>query len=147
MQSSTEEARVVRELYEDLLRSKLSEDGAERRLDVDDILVVSPYNMQVSLLKRTLPPGARVGTVDKFQGQEAPVVIVSMATSFGGDSPRGTEFLFNHNRLNVAISRAQCLAVLVRSERLLDTPSLSNDDLPRLDVLARADAASHAKVS
>jgi len=146
-QSSTEEARTVRELYDDLVRSKFAEGGKERRLQIDDILVVSPYNMQVSLLKRALPPGARVGTVDKFQGQEAPVVIVSMATSLGGEAPRGTEFLFNRNRLNVAISRAQCLAILVRSDRLLETPSLAKDDLPRLDVLARADAASSTRAS
>src|SRR3546814_10649277 len=65
--------------------------------------------MQVELLKRTLPAGARVGTVDKFQGQEAPVVLVSMATSSGDDLPRNIDFLYSRNRLNVAISRARCL--------------------------------------
>ena len=85
----------------------------------EDILVVSPYNMQVELLKRTLPPGARVGTVDKFQGQEAAVVLISMATSSGDDLPRNIEFLYSRNRLNVAISRARCLAVVYANRRLL----------------------------
>lgn len=76
--------------------------------------------MQVELLKRTLPDGARVGTVDKFQGQEAPVVLVSMATSSGDDLPRNIEFLYSRNRLNVAISRASCLAVIFANPRLLE---------------------------
>jgi len=97
-------------------------DGAERKISVDDILVVSPYNMQVELLKRTLPAGARVGTVDKFQGQEAAVVLISMTTSSGDDLPRNIEFLYSRNRLNVAISRARCLAVIYANPKLLETP-------------------------
>jgi uncharacterized protein len=86
-----------------------------------DILVVAPYNSQVSrLAERLAPTGARVGTVDKFQGQEAPVVIYSMATSRPEDAPRGMEFLYSLNRLNVATSRARCLAVLVASPRLFE---------------------------
>ena len=67
------------------------------------MLVVSPYNAQVSLLTEQLPVGVRVGTVDKFQGRQAPVVIISMATSSAEDAPRGIEFLFSRNRLNVAV--------------------------------------------
>jgi len=74
----------------------------------------------VSALAQSLPAGARVGTVDKFQGQEAPVVFYSMATSTPEDAPRGMEFLYSLNRLNVAISRAQCVAVLVASPALFD---------------------------
>ena len=85
---------------------------------VADILVVSPYNMQVNLLRSCLPKSAHVGTVDKFQGQEAAVVVISMATSSGDDLPRQIEFLYSRNRLNVAISRARCLAVIVASPRL-----------------------------
>ncbi|MNV78414.1 hypothetical protein D3C71_1719020 [compost metagenome] len=70
------------------------------------------------------------------------MVIVSMATSCGADAPRGTEFLFNRNRLNVAISRAQCLAILVRGSRLLEVPGASKEDLPRLDLLARLDTVA-----
>ncbi len=86
---------------------------------MDNVLVVAPYNMQVNLLKQRLPQGARVGTVDKFQGQEAEVVILSMATSSGDYLPRHIEFLYSKNRLNVALSRARCLALLVASPRLM----------------------------
>lgn len=126
-QRSDEEAERVREIYEQLLACSIH-DGvcAGRRLTVDDILVVSPYNLQVNLLQQVLPARARVGTVDKFQGQEAAAVIVSMATSSADELPRDIEFLFSKNRLNVAISRAQCAAYVVASPQLLrvkcDTP-------------------------
>src|ERR1700731_1023997 len=94
-------------------------EGKMRLIAVDDILVVAPYNAQVRRLIEGLPEGARVGTVDKFQGQEAPVVIYSMATSSIDDAPRGIDFLFSLNRLNVATSRAQGLVVLVCSPELL----------------------------
>src|SRR3546814_4690831 len=84
--------------------------------------VCSSDLMQVELLKRTLPAGARVGTVDKFQGQEAAVVLISMATSSGDDLPRNIDFLFSRNRMNVAISRARCLAVIYANPRLLEVP-------------------------
>lgn len=137
-QSSAEEAVVVRQHVERLLGGRFRDkDGTDRSVGLEDILVVAPYNMQVNLLKAQLPTGARVGTVDKFQGQEAAAVIVSMATSNGVDAPRGTEFLFNRNRLNVAISRAQCLAVVVCGERLLSATFADVEDLVRLDFLAR----------
>ena len=82
------------------------------RAGVTDLVVVSPYNAQVNALAEALP-GVRVGTVDKFQGQEADAVVYSMASSSGEDVPRGLEFLLSRNRLNVAISRARCLAYLV----------------------------------
>jgi len=75
---------------------------------------------RVSALAPSLPAGARVGTVDKFQGQEATVVIYSMSTSTAEDAPRGMEFLYSSNRLNVATSRAQCVTVLVANPRLFD---------------------------
>ncbi len=84
----------------------------------EDILVVAPYNAQVAALIERLPAGARVGTVDKFQGQEAPLVLYSMATSTPEDAPRGMEFLYSLNRLNVAVSRARCVAVIVASPAL-----------------------------
>ncbi len=139
-QSSEEEAAMIGNLIEQLLgQSWIDTAGVEAPITLKDIVVVSPFNMQVTLLKKRLPRGARVGTVDKFQGQEAPVVLVSMATSFGGDAPRGTEFLFNRNRLNVAISRAKCLAVIIKGKRLLELPAPGLQDLPRLDLLARAE--------
>ena len=82
--------------------------------------MVSPYNVQVSRLSEAVPKGVRCGTVDKFQGQEAPVVIYSTATSTPEDAPRGMEFLYSLNRLNVATSRAMCAAVIVASPRLFE---------------------------
>ena len=84
-----------------------------------DILIVAPYNAQVGALGERLP-NARIGTVDKFQGQEAPIVIYSMATSSPDEAPRGMEFLFSLNRLNVATSRARCTCILVASPRLFE---------------------------
>ncbi|MBV9101300.1 MAG: TM0106 family RecB-like putative nuclease [Candidatus Dormibacteraeota bacterium] len=94
-------------------------DGVERELSLRDILVVAPYNAHVACLRSVLPADARVGTVDKFQGQEAAVSIFSMATSRTDDVPRNLEFLFSMNRLNVAVSRARCLSVIVCSPHLL----------------------------
>lgn len=120
-QRSPEEADRLAVTYRALLGSDwIDRHGERHRIRAEHILVVSPYNMQVELLKRTLPDGARVGTVDKFQGQEAPVVLVSMATSSGDDLPRNIEFLYSRNRLNVAISRARCLAVIYANPRLLE---------------------------
>ncbi|MGA9796693.1 MAG: TM0106 family RecB-like putative nuclease [Rhizomicrobium sp.] len=145
-QSSLEEALMIRTIVDDLTKQHFA-DGKEKQrlLTLDDILIVSPFNMQVNLLKRTLPDGARVGTVDKFQGQEAPVVVISMTTSHGDEAPRGTEFLFNRNRFNVAISRAQCLAIVVQSARLQDVSMGSIDDLIRLNLFARAEASATAR--
>ena len=90
-------------------------DCKRRNISAADILVVAPYKAQINLLTRMLPDGARVGTVDKFQGQEAAVCLISMATSSADELPRNIEFLFSVNRLNVAISRAQALAVVFAS--------------------------------
>lgn len=118
--SSAEEAAEVARGVEALCgREWVDQDGRRRRLGLDDILVVAPCNAQVARLRAALPGGARVGTVDKFQGQQAAVVIFSMATSSADDVPRGLEFLFSLNRLNVAISRARALAVLICSPELL----------------------------
>jgi uncharacterized protein len=120
--SSNEEATVVLEIVEDLLRvgvSWVDMKGKTRSLTLNDILIVSPYNAQVFNLAERLPKG-RIGTVDKFQGQEAPVVIYSTATSKPDDAPRGMEFLYNVNRFNVATSRARCACILVASPRLFE---------------------------
>ena len=117
--ASAEEVAAVVRLVRDLVgRSWTDASGERRTLELADILVVAPYNAQVARLSAALP-GARVGTVDKFQGQQAPVAIYSMAASSAEDVPRGLEFLFSPNRLNVALSRAQGLAVLVCSPALL----------------------------
>ena len=122
-QRSPAEAARLDRTYRALLGQRWrDEKGEEHEIGLDDILVVSPYNMQVELLKRTLPLGARVGTVDKFQGQEAAIVLVSMATSSGDDLPRNIDFLYSRNRLNVALSRARCLSVVYANPRLLEIP-------------------------
>jgi hypothetical protein len=108
-QESAEEVAAVRAEVERLLAAGIS-----------DVIVVAAYNAQVNALREGLPENVRVGTVDKFQGQEADVVLYSMASSSGEDVPRGLEFLLSRNRLNVAISRARCLAYLVASPRLLE---------------------------
>jgi predicted RecB family nuclease len=112
-------------------------DGATRPLRDDDFMVVAPYNAQVLRLRAGVPTGVRVGTVDKFQGQEAPIVFFSMATSSGEDVPRSLSFLFSRNRLNVAISRAQCLAVLVCSPRLLEARCQSIEEMQLVNALCR----------
>jgi uncharacterized protein len=112
-------------------------DGKTRPIAVDDILVVAPYNAQVRRLIETLPDRARVGTVDKFQGQEAPVVIYSMATSSVDDAPRGMDFLFSLNRLNVAASRAQGLVILVCSPELLKARCRTPDQMRLASALCR----------
>ncbi len=120
-QSSVEEADAVAAAVADLVGSTFTlEDGSTRVLEEGDILVVAPYNAQVRTLRSRLPAAVAVGTVDKFQGQQAPVVIVSMASSTVDDAPRGIGFAFDSHRFNVATSRAQCRAVLACSPLLLD---------------------------
>jgi hypothetical protein len=139
-QSSRPEAEAITGLIASLCAQPLIRGETTRPLTPADILVVAPYNLQVNLLKEVLPQGVQIGTVDKFQGQEAPVVIVSMTTSKGADAPRGTEFLFNPNRFNVAISRAECLAIVVYGSALLDGAWTKIDDLLRLNLFAHAEA-------
>jgi hypothetical protein len=94
------------------------EDGVTRAMTIDDVLVVAPYNAQVAAIKRLLPVEARVGTVDKFQGQEAPISIYSLTTSSPELAPRGMDFLYSRHRLNVATSRARGVAIVVASPDL-----------------------------
>lgn len=120
--SSKEEADRVGDLVREILDSGttwVDRRGAEAPIGLDDILIIAPYNAQVFELQERIP-GARIGTVDKFQGQEAPIVIYSMTTSSHSDAPRGMEFLYSANRLNVATSRAKCLCVVVASPRLFE---------------------------
>jgi uncharacterized protein len=142
-QWSGEEAERLCATYKSLLKqSWIDQHGEQGRVGKDDILVVSPYNMQVDLLRRTLPDGARVGTVDKFQGQEAAAVLISLATSSHEDLPRNIEFLYSRNRLNVAISRARCLAVIFASPLLLETPCSTIEQMRLVNALCWAHAYS-----
>ena len=136
-ESAEEEDRIA-DLVRDLLPLRLrTKGGGVRQIGASDILVVAPYNLQVRRLTRRLAP-IRVGTVDKFQGQEAAVVIFSMCASNGDSSPRGIEFLFNRNRLNVAISRAETLAIVVASPALVKTRCSSIEQMRLVNVYCRA---------
>jgi uncharacterized protein len=136
--ASIEEADRIAVELEALIGGTFTDcDGRERRIGYDDVLVVTPYNAQVRCLRRRLGPRARIGTVDKFQGQEAPIVFFSMATSSGDDLPRNLEFLFSRNRLNVAISRAQSLAVLVANPNLLEIRCRTIDQMRMVNALCR----------
>ncbi|MBI2524444.1 MAG: TM0106 family RecB-like putative nuclease [Candidatus Rokubacteria bacterium] len=135
--SDEEVARIAGEIGRMVGGSFTDADGTVRPLRPADFMVVAPYNAQVRRLRAGLPAGVRVGTVDKFQGQEAPVVFFSMAASSGEDVPRNLAFLFSRNRLNVAISRAQCLAILVCSPRLLEARCQSIEEMELVNALCR----------
>lgn len=118
-QVAAEEVEVIRAAVADLMRGTWTEkDGTSRPMRASDIIVVAPYNAQVNALRDTLPGAIRVGTVDKFQGQEAPVCLVSMTASSAEETSRGMEFLFSLNRINVAVSRAKGLALVFGAPRL-----------------------------
>jgi uncharacterized protein len=137
-QSAPEEAeRIAAELEALRGRWYTAADGRRWQLSHEDVMVVAPYNAHVRCLAQRLPAGVRVGTVDKFQGQEAPVVFYATASSSGEEIPRGLEFLFSRNRLNVAISRARCLAYLVGSPRLLDVRCRSIEQMRLVNALCR----------
>ncbi|MBU1822964.1 MAG: TM0106 family RecB-like putative nuclease, partial [Bacteroidetes bacterium] len=121
--ASIEESRRVVEIVEALTCGEViwtDSHQVSRTLHQEDIMVIAPYNAQVALLQSRLPAAVQVGTVDKFQGQEAPVVIFSMATSTPEDAPRGMEFLYSPNRLNVAVSRARSACILVANPQLFE---------------------------
>ena len=120
--AAPEEVEIIADLVNSLTKPGITwidDKGDSRNLQLSDILVVAPYNTQVFDLAARLP-GAHIGTVDKFQGQQAPIVIYSMTTSSPEDAPRGMEFLYSLNRLNVATSRAKAMVIIVASPRLLE---------------------------
>ena len=118
---SEQEADVIANEIERLVGHTFTDVARDPRpIDYGDVMVVAPYNAQVRLLRERLPARVEVGTVDKFQGREAVVVFYSMASSSGEDVPRGLDFLMSRNRLNVAVSRSQCLAYVACSPRLLE---------------------------
>jgi hypothetical protein len=151
--SSPEEADVVVDLVRDLLGRRWQDPhtGTDRPLEPADILVVTPYNAQRWTVERALGSagiaGVRVGTVDKFQGQQAPVVLVSTSASSADEVPRGMEFLLNRNRMNVAVSRAQWCAVLVRSRGLTDYLPTGPEQLAELGAFIGLSTTAHQAVS
>jgi len=136
---SVEEVERVASIAEFLTRNGTSwtdNEGHQQTLTLDDLLIVAPYNDQVSRLVQRLP-GGKVGTVDKFQGQQAAVVIYSMTTSTPEDAPRGMEFLYNLNRFNVATSRARCACIVVGSPLLLSPECRTPRQMELANVLCR----------
>lgn len=132
--SSQEEVEAVSSIVSDLLKGDVfyTDNKHERaKLNPADIKVITPYNAQVNLLLSSLPDGIQIGTVDKFQGQEAPIVIFSMSTSTPEDAPRGMEFLYSLNRLNVAASRAKAVFILVANPKLFE-PNCKNVEQMKL---------------
>jgi len=120
--ASPEEADAIQALVGEILSGSttwIDRKGRERPITLNDILIIAPYNAQVYELSQRLA-GARIGTVDKFQGQEAPIAIYSMTTSSHADAPRGMDFLYSPNRFNVATSRAKCVSILVASPGLFE---------------------------
>ncbi|MBF0185776.1 MAG: TM0106 family RecB-like putative nuclease [Magnetococcales bacterium] len=139
----SQKSEVEGEVIQDLIASLTTQHyrdrtGDEHPLGLDNILVVTPYNVQVNHLRDILPEGTKVGSVDKFQGQEAEVVIISMVTSSAEDLPRNIEFLYSKNRLNVAISRARTLAIIVANPNLLEIPCQTVDQMRLVNTLCWA---------
>jgi uncharacterized protein len=140
-------AKIVREL---LCCVWTDEKGCERRLSIDDILLVAPYNVQVAEISRTVEAAVglkpRAGTVDKFQGQEGAVVLYSLTTSSPEDATRQLDFLYSRNRLNVAVSRARCFAVVLCSPKLLDVQCRTPELMRALNAFSQLVEASEGEL-
>jgi uncharacterized protein len=137
---NTEEAAAVASLVLGLIEGGTTwtdDDGVTRALTLEDVLVVAPYNAQVAAIKRLLPPEARVGTVDKFQGQEAPISIYSLTTSSPELAPRGMDFLYSRHRLNVATSRARGVAIVIASPDLFRVRARTPDQMRLANAFCR----------
>lgn len=145
-QASTEEVAAIQAAVADLLQGEWTEkDGTRRPMRETDIIVVAPYNAQVNALRDALPPGIRVGTVDKFQGQEAPVCLVSMTASSAEETPRGMDFLFSLNRINVAVSRAKGLALVLGAPRLREAKCETVEQMRLINTLCAVTALAEIK--
>jgi len=128
----------VKKSYKELLGHLYTDkDGKRRPLALEDFLFIAPYNAQVRALQAALPDGARVGSVDKFQGQEAPVCILSLCSSYGEYGSRGLGFILDRNRINVAISRAQCLAVVVADPRIASAAAGSIGEMALINLFCK----------
>ena len=145
VQSSVEEQARIGEIVGELIgRPRFGRRGERNgSIALEDILFVAPYNMQVRHLKDCLPAGAHVGSVDKFQGQEADIVILSMCSSFGEYGSRGLEFILDRNRMNVALSRARILAIVVGDPRIALAPAPNIDTMRRINLYCRLSAGCY----
>jgi predicted RecB family nuclease len=136
-QSDEEVARVMAIFHELVGRPYTASDGTTKPLSLNDFLFIAPYNAQVRALQAALPSGARVGSVDKFQGQQAPVCILSLCSSYGEYGSRGLGFILDRNRVNVAISRAQCLAVVVADPRIANGPVSTLEEMALVNLFCK----------
>jgi predicted RecB family nuclease len=138
VQQSDEEIERVLAIYKELAGCPYTDrNGATRLLGLQDFLFIAPYNAQVRALQSRLPTGSRVGSVDKFQGQEAPVCVLSLCSSYGEYGSRGLGFILDRNRINVAISRAQCVAVVVADPRIAAADATSMEQMKLLNLFCR----------
>ena len=138
IQQSDEEVDRVVSVYKELLGLPYtSSEGGTKPLALDDFLFIAPYNAQVRALQVALPAGARVGSVDKFQGQEAPVCILSLCSSYGEYGSRGLAFILDRNRINVAISRAKCLAVMIADPRIASATAGSLGEMMLINLFCK----------
>ncbi len=138
VQQSDEEVQQIVKAFDDLIgRPYTDSKGETKPLALNDFLFIAPYNAQVRALQAVLPAGARVGSVDKFQGQEAPVCILSLCSSFGEYGSRGLGFILDQNRINVAVSRAKCLAIVVADPRIANTSPNSLADMKLLNLYCK----------
>lgn len=136
-QASDEEVTAIQQMVRELTgRTFIDKKGNAIPISVEHMLFVAPYNHQVGKLQQALGGSAKVGTVDKFQGQEAPIVFFSLCSSDAGESARGMDFLFDKHRINVAISRAQCLAITVGSQNLLNSPAKNLEQMKKQNLIA-----------
>ncbi len=143
--SAPEEAEAIAALVKNLLattRAWINADGVTQKFTPKEILIVAPYNAQVGRLRRLIPD-VRIGTVDKFQGQEAPVVIYSMTSSSAEDAPRGMSFLYDPHRFNVAVSRARCISIVVATPALLRPECRTPHQMRMANVLCRYHEMAH----
>ncbi len=137
-QASDEEVEEIKKLVNELLgRIFTNKKGEQKSIGWKDMLFLAPYNHQVNKLQKSLGENAKVGSVDKFQGQEAPIVFLSMCASDASESPRGINFLFDKHRLNVAISRTQCLAIVVANPTLSQITASSVEQLSLVNIFCR----------
>ncbi len=135
---SKEEVEKIVDIYDELIKGEyISSRKIKRKLTLDDFLFIAPYNAQVTALKEKLPEGARVGTIDKFQGQQAPVCIISLCMSYGEQRERGISFILDKNRINVAISRTQCLAVVVGDKRIANNCAQTIDEVKQINLFCK----------
>jgi uncharacterized protein len=138
---SAQEAERVADAVEALVGRRQVGPAGERSIDLDDVIVVAPYNAQVAQIQKSLRARfgttGNVGTVDKFQGREGAVAIYSMASSSRDDAPRDMGFLYSRNRLNVAVSRAESIAIVVASPKLLEAGARTPEQMRLLDALCR----------